>query len=39
MPREHVEELAREAAGQWTAKHNPRVAEAGDFERLYRAAM
>ena len=31
--------LAREAAGQWTALHNPREIVESDFLRLYHAAM
>ena len=30
--------LSAEAAGQWTARHNPREIGAADFEALYRAA-
>lgn len=30
--------LAREAAGQWTARHNPIEIGAGDFDALYEAA-
>lgn len=30
--------LAQEAAGQWTARHNPREIGAGDFAALYEAA-
>jgi len=30
-----VPRLAREAAEQWTAKHNPRALDAADFEALY----
>ena len=30
--------LAREAAGQWTARHNPREIGAGEFDALYEAA-
>ncbi len=34
-----VPTLAKEAAGQWTAGFNPVPVSAGDFERLYAAAL
>jgi len=36
---EAVPGLAAEAAGQWTARFNPRPVSAPDFESLYRAAL
>jgi len=36
---EAVPELAVEAAGQWTAKFNPRAVVAADFETIYKAAF
>ena len=35
----HIETLAAEAAGQWTAQFNPVAVDAASFEALYRAAM
>jgi alcohol dehydrogenase len=34
-----IDTLAAEAAGQWTARVNPREIGAGDFHSLYRAAL
>ncbi len=31
--------LAADAAGQWTAQHNPRTVDATDLQRLYEAAL
>jgi alcohol dehydrogenase len=36
---EAVAQLAAEAAGQWTAKFNPRAVTAEDFEKMYCAAL
>jgi len=36
---ESLPELAVEAAGQWTAKFNPRPVVAADLEAIYRAAL
>jgi alcohol dehydrogenase len=36
---ETVSALAAEAAGQWTAKFNPRPIAAADFEQLYRKVL
>ncbi len=34
-----LDELANDAAGQWTAQHNPRPVGQDDFARLYRAVL
>lgn len=36
---EAIPELAKEAAGQWTAQFNPRQLKTEDFEALYRCAL
>lgn len=38
IPAERIPDLAREAAGQWTAGFNPRPVAEGDFTDLYRRA-
>lgn len=39
VERENIGALANEAADQWTARFNPRPLTAGDFERIYEAAL
>ena len=39
VPSSAIDELAEEAAGQWTARFNPRPIGTEDFARLYRDAM
>jgi alcohol dehydrogenase class IV len=39
IPSPGLETLAEEAAGQWTARFNPRPVEAADFVELYRAVL
>jgi len=39
VPEAALPELAADAATQWTGTHNPRPAEARDFEDLYRATF
>jgi alcohol dehydrogenase len=38
VQKKDIEALAKEAAGQWTAKFNPRAAAEADFRALYLAA-
>ncbi len=38
VPLDVLDQLADEAAGQWTARFNPRAADAGALRRLYGAA-
>ena len=39
VPPDAPKKLAAEAAGQWTARFNPRPVSAVDFERIYSVAM
>ncbi len=39
LDRQTLRELAEDAAGQWTARFNPRPVEAGDLLRLYEVAL
>lgn len=38
MELDHIPELAKEAAGQWTAQFNPREVGAAELEEVYRCA-
>ncbi len=39
IPRDAIDQLAEEAAGQWTAQFNPRPVTPEDFVRIYEAAL
>jgi len=39
VPEDHLEDLARSAAHQWTGQFNPRPLEVSDFRRIYEESL